>query len=609
MDVPCSNRTRRCFGHELHASIIATNHSLVCVSMHLQRLTHSFTHSFISMCRMNSDLRARNVLVADLDESAPIVALVADVGIAKALESREISPMVDKALDIKAYQFILKQLKQRGCRTANGSGVCPRPLEQAFDSIVQQDRRWLSFNIIVSRWQVAQSALATFSQQQQQQVPAPQLQQSISASTINLDHSSIVATGRSSTSWLQCNKLWEEELMDLIARNNVEGVVQALSNPIAASAITVRANLAVIRMLMGAITSGNTRLSLLLLERSVSCVIDDEIEGTSVMHEAVRYHRRKVLAELLVSPVFSSSINRMDHQADTPLHIAARVNDLKALKMLLDAKANPHAKNDYGNVPLHDAASWGHHEILVELIIRRANTNERNDEMLAPLVFAARGHHYSCISSLLSYGAEYPSPCDAHALSIVLDIAKSFMATYVVCLPHGSCHAFAHSRSPLSRNGRAKSPTDISGIRAFVASLPIDTMQSLQMGLLLKSTTATPGSSPSLLSASSSVICTGSPAALSASYSPSSSAALSSSSSSSSPSSSSSRTRKRFISSVTHSPSTLLGALAPVGRPSLLILMMMMMIGVTHREPTATYRGSTAITNRQGRDDLLDLVV
>ena len=46
--------------------------------------------------------------------------------------------------------------------------------------------------------------------------------------------------------------------------------------------------------------------------------------------------------------------------SDTPLHKAARQGDTEAIVVLIDAGANPNAKDDSGTTPLHMAAEKGH---------------------------------------------------------------------------------------------------------------------------------------------------------------------------------------------------------------------------------------------------------
>ena len=65
---------------------------------------------------------------------------------------------------------------------------------------------------------------------------------------------------------------------------------------------------------------------------------------------------------------------------DTPLSTAAANGSTDAIRLLLDAGANIHATNRYGNTPLMAAACEHHTDAVKVLLAAGANANDRNQE-------------------------------------------------------------------------------------------------------------------------------------------------------------------------------------------------------------------------------------
>ncbi len=69
------------------------------------------------------------------------------------------------------------------------------------------------------------------------------------------------------------------------------------------------------------------------------------------------------------------AVGMADSEGDTPLHVYARRNDGWAVRVLLQAGADPNAVGDMGETPLHIAARLGSAETLAALLAAGAREN------------------------------------------------------------------------------------------------------------------------------------------------------------------------------------------------------------------------------------------
>jgi len=113
-----------------------------------------------------------------------------------------------------------------------------------------------------------------------------------------------------------------------------------------------------------------------------------------------------VIAVLLVWLILS--IVR-DRDPWTPLHEAARKNDLSTVQSLLNQGVAVDIRKD-GNLrnptPLDIAARYGHDEIVKLLLESGADINQGAGIAQDPLLLAAMHHHPSTVEMLLAQGAE-----------------------------------------------------------------------------------------------------------------------------------------------------------------------------------------------------------
>ena len=92
--------------------------------------------------------------------------------------------------------------------------------------------------------------------------------------------------------------------------------------------------------------------------------------------------------------------------SDTPLHRAALEGNLDAITTLLNAGANPNARNKDGITSLHWAAIGGSPDAITTLLDAGANLKARNEDGLTSLHGAALQGHADAITTLLDAGAD-----------------------------------------------------------------------------------------------------------------------------------------------------------------------------------------------------------
>uniref|UniRef100_A0A8C0H4R2 Ankyrin-1 n=1 Tax=Chelonoidis abingdonii TaxID=106734 RepID=A0A8C0H4R2_CHEAB len=88
----------------------------------------------------------------------------------------------------------------------------------------------------------------------------------------------------------------------------------------------------------------------------------------------------------------------------TPLHIAAKQNQLEMASSLLQYGASANAESMQGVMPLHLAAQEGHADMAVLLISKQANGNLGNKSGLTPLHLVAQEGHVPVADVLIRHG-------------------------------------------------------------------------------------------------------------------------------------------------------------------------------------------------------------
>lgn len=96
---------------------------------------------------------------------------------------------------------------------------------------------------------------------------------------------------------------------------------------------------------------------------------------------------------------------RAEEEAETKLHIAARLNNVKLLRAALREGLDIDALGIGGWTALHQAASCGYLEITIALLENGANPNIQDDQKCTPIHLASRNGHLEVVRSLCRNGA------------------------------------------------------------------------------------------------------------------------------------------------------------------------------------------------------------
>ncbi|XP_018648139.1 putative tankyrase [Schistosoma mansoni] len=108
----------------------------------------------------------------------------------------------------------------------------------------------------------------------------------------------------------------------------------------------------------------------------------------------------------VTAPLDLINCRDIDGRHSTPLHFAAGYNRLAIVELLLQYKADVHAKDKGGLVPLHNACSYGHAKVAELLIQHGANVNVTDLWRFTPLHEAAAKGKFEICRLLLKHGAD-----------------------------------------------------------------------------------------------------------------------------------------------------------------------------------------------------------
>jgi len=89
----------------------------------------------------------------------------------------------------------------------------------------------------------------------------------------------------------------------------------------------------------------------------------------------------------------------------TPLHLACGSGDSELVRLLIEAKADIHAKDNNGYSPFYLACSRGHSDVVKQLIAAKANINEKNHGGSTALHVACGFGNTDVVRQLLAAGA------------------------------------------------------------------------------------------------------------------------------------------------------------------------------------------------------------
>ena len=146
----------------------------------------------------------------------------------------------------------------------------------------------------------------------------------------------------------------------------------------------------------------------------VRVLIEKEIEGWVhsggvLLHEAIQQSSTLPVKEIitLVDLLLKQGVNvdvRNEHQA-TPLHVAAKSDNLVLVCHLVAKGADLEAENMHRATPLHNASREGFREIVSYLIFAGSNIDALTDDEDTPLHQAVRKNKVDNVKTLILAGA------------------------------------------------------------------------------------------------------------------------------------------------------------------------------------------------------------
>jgi cytohesin len=122
----------------------------------------------------------------------------------------------------------------------------------------------------------------------------------------------------------------------------------------------------------------------------------------TLLHLAVIYDCPEAI------PVLAPHVDVNAHNAygETALDTAARIGDVEAVRLLLEAGADPAVVNKYGDTPLHTAVLHRHADVVKLFLSRGVDPNIRDRHGETPLHDAALIGDGAVVKTLIDAGAD-----------------------------------------------------------------------------------------------------------------------------------------------------------------------------------------------------------
>ena len=124
-----------------------------------------------------------------------------------------------------------------------------------------------------------------------------------------------------------------------------------------------------------------------------------------VLHQAARWTSSPTILELLIDA--GADPNARDDDGLTPLHYGAYNSNPTIVQLLLEAGANPNTRHGAGLTALHEGATNSNPVVISHLLSAAADPNALDNEGYTPLHYAAaRSGNERVVTRLLSAGAD-----------------------------------------------------------------------------------------------------------------------------------------------------------------------------------------------------------
>ena len=158
---------------------------------------------------------------------------------------------------------------------------------------------------------------------------------------------------------------------------------------------------------------GNIEILPLLLTLSPELLEKQTNNGETPLLIASSWGNMKIVKKLLQA---HANPNIPDIDGGTPLYIASQRCYTQMVQWLLWANADPNSPDDYGVTPLHIASTCGHLQVIKQLLKASANPNSTDIHGLTPLHVASTNGHLQVIKQLLKAKAD-PNSTDSYGFT------------------------------------------------------------------------------------------------------------------------------------------------------------------------------------------------
>ncbi|KAJ3280121.1 hypothetical protein HDU79_011981, partial [Rhizoclosmatium sp. JEL0117] len=133
-----------------------------------------------------------------------------------------------------------------------------------------------------------------------------------------------------------------------------------------------------------------------------------DVKNTGFHYLAIYYDSR-ILGYVSKLSNFAAGLSCVNSDGETPLSLAAKKGNKKAVELFLEHGANIESQNNERNTPLALAAFKGHKDIVQLLLLHKANIESQNKNGNTPLAIAVQQGHKETVKFLLDCGSKIES--------------------------------------------------------------------------------------------------------------------------------------------------------------------------------------------------------
>lgn len=172
--------------------------------------------------------------------------------------------------------------------------------------------------------------------------------------------------------------------------------------------------------------------------RDIQLAHTKDVHGNFPLHMSVLMRKPELVKRYCcVLQILESSIDLINDEKLTPLHLAVRDNSVEIIEMLVAFGANPSIRDIRGNSSLHMATAIRSSEslkILAESVASKDDVNAFNNFGITPLHIAMMNDDKPCIDLLLRHGAD---PKILNDMTKLQPISKELKKESIDMIPTG----------------------------------------------------------------------------------------------------------------------------------------------------------------------------